>query len=182
MKKLLWLFKTNLFISAFVFGGGYVIIPMIKKYYVDKMHYFNEEELLDMAAIAQSSPGAIAINISAVAGYRVAKLKGLIVSCIAAVLPPLVIISIVSVIYLSIKDNQIIMNVLKGMEAGIAALIVDIIISMYGVIIQKKESFYIWITPIVFILNYFFSVNVAILILATAIICALKIKIQEENE
>ena len=59
----LWLFKVNFFISAFTFGGGYVVIPMIRKYFVTEKHLFSEDELMDMAAIAQSSPGAIAINL-----------------------------------------------------------------------------------------------------------------------
>ena len=60
----LWLFKVNFFISAFTFGGGYVVIPMIRKYFVTEKHLFSEDELMDMAAIAQSSPGAIAINLA----------------------------------------------------------------------------------------------------------------------
>ena len=70
-KDIVWLFGINVFISTFTFGGGYVVIPMIRKYYVEKKAYFDEDELMKIAAIAQSSPGAIAINMSALAGYRV---------------------------------------------------------------------------------------------------------------
>ena len=98
VKSYCWLFGINLFISAFTFGGGYVVIPMIKKYYVEEKQLFDEEELMDIAAIAQSSPGAIAINMSALAGYRVAGWQGLLISCFAAILPPLVILSVVSAV------------------------------------------------------------------------------------
>ena len=68
IKICIWLFGINFFISAFTFGGGYIVIPMIKKYFVDRKQLFNNEELMDMAAIAQSSPGAIAINLTVLAG------------------------------------------------------------------------------------------------------------------
>ena len=66
---LLWLAGVNLFISAFTFGGGYVVVPMIRKYFVERRNLFTEEELMEMAAGAQSAPGAIAVNLSALAGY-----------------------------------------------------------------------------------------------------------------
>ncbi|NLM86004.1 MAG: chromate transporter [Clostridiales bacterium] len=73
-RDLAWLFFINLFISAFTFGGGYVVVPMIRRYYVDGRKLFTQEELMGMAAMAQSTPGAIAINLSALAGYKVAGL------------------------------------------------------------------------------------------------------------
>ena len=71
-KQLVWLFCINLFISSFTFGGGYVVIPMIRKYFVQKKKYLTEEEVMELAAISQSSPGAIAVNLSALAGYKTA--------------------------------------------------------------------------------------------------------------
>lgn len=83
-----WLLAVNLFISSFTFGGGYVVVPMIRRYFVTQKQYFTEEDLVGMAAVAQSTPGAIAINLSALAGYRVAGTLGAAISCIAAVIPP----------------------------------------------------------------------------------------------
>ena len=73
LKQYAWLFRVNLIVSAFTFGGGYVGVPMLKKHFVTNRHVLSEEELFDIAAIAQSSPGAIAINLSALTGYRIAK-------------------------------------------------------------------------------------------------------------
>ena len=174
VKTYCWLFGINLFISAFTFGCGYVVIPMIKKYYVEEKQLFDEEELMDIAAIAQSSPGAIAINMSALAGYLVAGWQGLLISCFAAILPPLVILSVVSAVYSLIRDNRIISAVLKGMEAGVAALIVDLIIDMYALIIKEKQLFYTCMVPAAFILNYIFHVNVAIIIIGTLFVCIFK--------
>ena len=72
-KLYLWLIRVNLFISAFTFGGGYVVVPMVKKYFVYGKGYFDEDELMEIAAIAQSTPGAIAVNLVSLAGYRVAR-------------------------------------------------------------------------------------------------------------
>lgn len=178
MKKkndLVWLFGINLFISAFTFGGGYVVIPMIRKYYVEKKGYFDEDELMKIAAIAQSSPGAIAINMAALAGYRVQGKRGLLLSCIAAILPPLVILAAVSSLYSVIRDNTIVQAALHGMEAGVAALIVNLIVDMYAMIWKEKELFFTLMTPCVFLLNFFFEINVAILIIACALFCMLRV-------
>lgn len=180
-KDITWLFFINLFISAFTFGGGYVVIPMIRKYYVERKGYFDEDELMKIAAISQSSPGAIAINMSALSGYRVAGKLGLLVSCIAAILPPLIILTIVSAIYTIIRDNTIVNAVLKGMEAGVAALLVDLIYDMYRMIMKEKHLFFTLMTPIVFILNYFLFINVAILIIVCAFICIGKVWLHKKE-
>lgn len=76
IKMYVWLLVTNLFISAFTFGGGYIVVPMVRRFFVAKKHYFSEEDLINMAAVAQSTPGAIAINLSALAGYKTAGIAG----------------------------------------------------------------------------------------------------------
>ena len=76
LKTYAWLLSANLFISAFTFGGGYIVVPMIRRFFVLKKPYLTEEELINLAAIAQSSPGAIAINLSALAGYKVPGRQG----------------------------------------------------------------------------------------------------------
>ena len=118
MKLYVWLLRTNLFISAFTFGGGYIVVPMVRRFFVAKEHYFTEEDLVNMAAIAQSTPGAIAINLSALAGYKVAGIAGAFISCIAAVIPPLAILTVISAFYKVFISNTIIAVILRGMEAG----------------------------------------------------------------
>ena len=90
MKKgmLLKLFVTNLYLSAFTFGGGYVIVTLMKKKYVDEFNWIDEKEMLDLIAIAQSAPGAIAVNGAIVVGFKLAGIKGAIVSILATILPP----------------------------------------------------------------------------------------------
>lgn len=177
-----WLFGINLFISTFTFGGGYVVVPMIRKYYVAKKRLFTEEELLDMAAVAQSSPGAIAINLSALAGYRVGGLPGAAISCLAAVVPPLVILSAVSVWYASFSANTIIASVLGGMEAGVAALIVDMVADMCMLILKERSMLLTAIIPITFVANFFLGINVVLILVTCCAVCAARLWWESGNK
>ena len=96
----LWtLFSSMLLISTFTFGGGFVIVSLMKKKFVDELHYLTEEEMLDMTALAQTAPGAIAVNGAILVGRRIAGIPGLIVAVLATILPPIVIISVISMMY-----------------------------------------------------------------------------------
>ncbi len=166
-----WLFGVNLFISSFTFGGGYVVVPMIRKYFVTKRHLFSEEELVEMAAVAQSSPGAIAINLSSLAGYKVAGILGVCVSAIAAILPLLVILSIISNWYAVFASNEFVSALLRGMQAGVAALIIDFVIDMTSMIVKQGSLFHTLMIPLVFILSFGFQVNVVFLLLGCCGLC-----------
>lgn len=95
-KKLLTLFLSTLYLSAFTFGGGYVIVTLMRKKFVSEYHWIDEDEMLDLIAIAQSSPGAIAVNGAIVVGYKLAGILGIIISVIATIIPPFVVISLLS--------------------------------------------------------------------------------------
>ncbi len=103
-KLYLSLFRNTFYISAFTFGGGYIVIPMMRKYFVNDLELISEQELLDMAAIAQSTPGAIAVNIAVLIGYRISGITGAIITCIVTVLPPLLILSSISFFYKTFRD------------------------------------------------------------------------------
>ena len=168
-KQLFWLFYINLIISAFTFGGGYIVITMIRKYFVEEKALFKEEELLEMSAVAQSSPGAIAINFSALAGYKVAGFKGALISCIGAVIPPFLLLSLISYYYTLFSQNTLIRACLKGMEAGVALLIVDVVISMTRVIIKQKQHFFTLLIPLSFVLSFLLNVNVLFIVVGSAL-------------
>lgn len=88
---LLKLFISTLYLSTFTFGGGYVIVTLMKKKFVDEYHWIEENEMLDLVAIAQSSPGAIAVNGAIVVGYKLAGAAGIFVAILGTVLPPIII-------------------------------------------------------------------------------------------
>lgn len=86
------LFLSTFKLSACTFGGGFVIIPLMRERFVKELHWIEEEEMLDLTAIAQSSPGSIAINASILVGYHVAGIPGALITVVGAALPPLIII------------------------------------------------------------------------------------------
>ena len=158
------LFISTFFLSAFTFGGGYVIVPLMRKKFVNEYGWIDEQEMLDLIAIAQSSPGAIAINSSLIIGYKLAGLLGAVIALLGTVLPPLLIISIISMFYLSFKKNPIVNGALKGMEAGVAAIIADVVIKMATDITKKRDILSIIIMVAVFIATYFINIMAIIFI------------------
>lgn len=130
-QKVLWkLFLSTLYLSAFTFGGGYVIVTLMKDKFVDKYHWIEENEMLDLIAIAQSAPGAIAVNGAIVVGYKLAGLAGVLTAIFGTVLPPFLIISVISVFYQIFRDNFIISELLDGMQAGVGAVIASVVWDM----------------------------------------------------
>lgn len=94
-----------MYLSAFTFGGGYVIVTLMKKKFVDEYHWIDEQEMLDLVAIAQSSPGAIAVNGAIVVGYKLAGIAGVLTTVIATVLPPFTILTLISFCYAAFRSN-----------------------------------------------------------------------------
>lgn len=123
LKKYVVLFLSTFQLSAFTFGGGFVIIPLIRKKFVEQLGWIGEEEMLDLAAIAQSSPGAIAVNISILVGYRVAGVPGALLTVVGTMTPPLIVISVISLFYAAFRDNVFVNMAMCGMLAGVAAVI-----------------------------------------------------------
>lgn len=175
IKVCLWLFGINLFISAFTFGGGYVVVPMIRKYYVFKKKLFEEDELMNMAAIAQSSPGAIAINLSALAGYQVVGIMGVVISSISAVIPPIVILAIVSRWYTVFATNNLVIAILKGMQAGVAALIVDLVIDMTNMVIKERSLLLTLMIPSVFLASFIMNINITVILMVCCGLCIIRV-------
>lgn len=138
-KKYWMLFKTTFVISACTFGGGAVIISMLQKEFVEKLHWVKEDEILDMVAIAQSSPGVMAVNTSIIIGYRVAGISGALLTVFGTVLPPMVILSVISVFYREFRDNMVVALLLRGMQAGVAAVMIDVTINMAKNVLKDKK-------------------------------------------
>lgn len=163
------LFTSTFYLSAFTFGGGYVIVTLMKKKFVDELHWIDENEMLDLVAIAQSSPGAIAVNGSIVLGYKICGIPGVIVSVIGTILPPFIIISIVSFFYDLFAANPIIQALLEGMQAGVGAVIVSVVFDMMQGMLALKDPISIVIMVAAFIANYCFNMNVVYIVLLCAL-------------
>lgn len=181
-KTYLKLFTSTFYLSAFTFGGGFVMIPLMKQKFVDDLKWLEEEEMLDLAAIAQSSPGAIAVNAAILLGYRVAGSPGAAVSILGTVIPPLVTLSLISLVYTAFRDNKIVSAVLKGMQAGVAAVIANVVIDMGGDVIKSRKIIAILTMIIAFVAVFAFKVNVIYIILICGVIGAVQAFITVRRE
>ena len=151
-KLYLKLFTSTFYLSAFTFGGGYVIVPLMKKKFADDLHWIEEKEMIDLAAIAQSAPGPIAVNAAILVGYRIAGVLGALTTIIGTVLPPFVILAVISLFYQAFATNLWVAALLQGMQSGVAAVIADVVFSMAGGVIKEKK----WLPVLIMIGVLFF--------------------------
>ena len=138
-RTLAQLFFATLYISACTFGGGFVIVTFMKRRFVDRLHWIDEQEMLDLTALAQSSPGAIAVNAAILVGWRVAGFAGMLVATLGTILPPMLILSAVSLFYHAFAANRYVALALKGMQAGVAAVILDVVCNLGGPILRQRS-------------------------------------------
>lgn len=168
LKTLCTLFLNMLYISAFTFGGGFVIVTLMKRKFVDKLHWLDENEMLDMTAIAQSSPGAIAVNAAILVGWRMAGFAGMLVAVAATILPPMVILGAISYGYQAFASNRYVALALGGMQAGVAAVILNVVFDLGGKVLQERSALSIVLMLLAFIATFVFNVNVVLIILIAA--------------
>lgn len=167
-------------LSACTFGGGFVIVPLMRKRFVEELSWIEEQEMLDMTAIAQSSPGAIAVNASILVGYHVAGIPGALLAVFGTVTPPLIIISIISLFYQAFRANTIVNLVMAGMLCGVAAVIFDIVIDMSKTLMQTRRILPVLVLLGAFVAVRFFSANIILVILVCGIIGALETLYREK--
>ena len=162
--SLIKMFTFTFTLSMFTFGGGFVIVPLMKKKFVDELHWVEEKEMMDLVAIAQSSPGAIAVNGSIIIGYRLKGIVGALVNILATVLPPLIILTIISYCYDAFRSSAVVSFAMRGMQAAVAAVIVDVIFNMIKGLIVERNRVGIVVMILALIANTVFKVNILILI------------------
>ena len=176
-KVLIKLFLSTLYLSAFTFGGGYVIVTLMKNKFVDECHWIEEDEMLDLVAIAQSAPGAIAVNGAIVVGYKLAGIIGVLVATVATVIPPFLIISFISVFYTLFRENRFIAYLLDGMQAGVGAVIASVSLQM-GFDIVKENKINFFVMAAVFVLSMYFKINIIYIILLCIVVGVIKTLVQ----
>lgn len=164
LKKLWILFKTMFVLSSCTFGGGFVIVSLMKKKFVEDLKWLGEEEMLDVTAITQSAPGPLPVNASVIIGYKMAGIMGCIAAVLGTILPPMIIISIISLFYEQFRTNKYVAVALQVMRAGVAAVIFDVVINLAKNVIKTKRMMYILMMCIAFICTYFLGVSAMIII------------------
>ena len=156
----LWILFSSTFAISALTSGGYVIVSMMRKKFVDQRHWLEEDEMLDLTSIAQSTPGPVAVNASILVGYRISGLSGALITMLGTILPPLIIMSIVAVCYQVFCSNLYVRYFLKGMQAGVAALIFNVVIDLFHGVFKQKS----WLSNLLmlgaFLLNLFTEINV----------------------
>ena len=165
--RLLKIFLSTLYLSAFTFGGGYVIITLMKQKFVDELHWIDDDEMLDMVAIAQSSPGPIAVNGAVIIGYKLEGIAGVLAAVLGAVLPPFVILTVISMFYSAFRNLFVVQSLLTGMKAGVSAVILSVVYDMAAGVIKGKDWVNIAVMILAFAATYFGKVNVVFVILIT---------------
>ena len=164
-KKLWILFKSMFMLSACTFGGGFVIVSLMKKKYVEELKWLEEDEMLDVTAITQSAPGPLPVNASVIIGYRMAGVVSSLVAVLGTILPPMIIISIISLFYDQFRTNKYIAVALQVMRAGVAAVIFDVVINLAKNVCKTKRVLYILMMIAAFICTCVLKVSAMIVIL-----------------
>lgn len=159
------LFCSTFQLSACTVGGGFVIVPLMRKKFVDELGWIGEEEMLDLTAIAQSSPGAIAVNVAVLLGYHIAGLPGALLGVLGTVLPPMGIISLISFFYTQFRDHALVNAAMTGMMAGVAAVVLDVVITMVQGVLRQKRVLPAAVMTAAFAAVHFFDVNIISVIL-----------------
>ncbi|MCI6738534.1 MAG: chromate transporter [Intestinibacter sp.] len=168
---ILWnLFKSMFVLSSCTFGGGFVIVSLMKKKFVEELGWLDEDEMLDITAITQSSPGPLPVNASVIIGYRMCGILGSVIAILGTIIPPMVIISIISVFYTEFRTNKYIAIALQVMRAGVAAVIFDVVINLMKNVLKTKRYLYIAMMIVGFIATYLLKVSAMNVILVCLLI------------
>ena len=166
--KILLLFLTFLKIGAFTFGGGYAMIPLIQREIAEEKQWITDDDILEIVAIAESTPGPIAINAATFVGYRVAGFWGALLSTLGVVLPSFLVISVISFLLEQFSSLKAVQYAFFGIRAGVLALLLKALWTMFKKA-EKHKLAYI-VMALAFLLTAFLNVNVLFVIIGCALL------------
>ena len=167
-RKALKLFLVFFKIGAFSFGGGYAMIPLIQKEACDKKKWISEQDIFEIIAIAESTPGPIAINSATFIGYKVAGTLGSVFATLGVVTPSFIIILLISYVLRQFESIKAVRYAFSGIRAGVLALIIKALISMYKQC--PKDIFSYILAGAAFVVSAFFEINALYIILSCAVL------------
>lgn len=168
MKELWKIFLTFLKIGAFTFGGGYAMIPLIQKEAAENHHWVTDEDILDIVAIAESTPGPIAINAATFVGYRVKGFAGALTATIGVVLPSFLLILAIVYVLQQFQEWKAVQYAFRGIRAGVLVLMLKALIKMLKV--NRKGIFPYLLMGLAFVLTAFCKVNTILVIILCGIL------------
>lgn len=137
------IFLYSLRMSASAFGGGYVLISLMRRLYTEKLGWLTEEEMLDVTAISQTAPGASAVNAAVLTGFKLHGFAGAAAAVGGTILPPLIVMSVLAMLYSGLRDIPFIAKLLTGMQCGVAAVLLYTVLGMTKSALKKP--LHLWI-------------------------------------
>lgn len=169
------MFYTSFYISAVAFGGGFIVISLLQSVFVKKLKMIKEADMLDFYALAQASPGAIALNTAMLVGFNVAGILGALVTVIASVIPPFAVITGLYFFYDAIKGIELVSLFMKGMQAGVVGVIFSMVFDMCKGVIKGKNAFEIIVLILAFTVSFLsgFLFNISTVIYVVVLSAAL---------
>jgi chromate transporter len=181
MKTLLELYWIFFKVGLFTFGGGYTMLPILQKEFVEKKKWLDTENIIDYYTLSQCTPGIIAVNVSTYIGFKKKSYLGGIFSALGVITPSIIIISIIATILTNFLHIEAIGHAFAGIRVAVAALVIVTILDMY------KKSVIDWLCIILYIASFILSVLTSIspvfIVLGSAITgLVLGTRMQERKE
>lgn len=166
------IFKIYFIVGLQLIGGGYVILPLLKKYLVEDKKWVKEEELIDWLSLSQCLPGIIALNISIFSGYNLRKLKGAIAAIFGLLLPSFLIILLIATFISNFQDNKFIQDAFFGIRLSIIVLIFSMICDIYKKAVLSKFANFLFLLILILILST--NLSPTILVIVSILIALIK--------
>ena len=179
MFKKAWLLFINTFTVSMTANSGYAIIAVFRNRFVEKYHWFTKEEMDDYIALAQSCPGPVACSSSMIIGYQSAGFIGALAAVFGVVLPPFLMMILVTFFYTFISTNKLVRIFITGMQAGVCAMLLDVVLGMFEGVIKMNNYFYYFMVLACFLfvrLTKYSIFYLAIICMAIAVVKTLLFK------
>ena len=168
MNRKLELFLSFAKIGAFTFGGGYAMIPLLEQEIVEKKKWISSEDVIDIVAISESTPGVLAVNFATYVGYKVGGFFGSLLATLGVILPSFFIILLVSMFLNAFEQNMYIQNFLLGVKAGVVVLLFKAVIKLGKAC--KNDIFSYILAVLSFLIAIIFDIPVILMLLVGALI------------
>lgn len=181
LSKLVALFVATFTVSCTA-NSGYAIIAVMKDDFVNKRKWLTEEEMADYIAIVQSSPGPMAVTSSTIIGYHVAGMPGTLAAVFGVMLPPFLVMVIVTLFYEAIVGNPYVGLFLRGMQMGVVAMLIDVIIGLFRNATEKGWAYPLVVMALSFAYVRFSGFSIAWLVLACIVAGVAKTLLVKRSE
>lgn len=167
MKKYIDLFLVFAKIGVMTFGGGYAMLPMLERELIDNRGWTTNEELMDYFAVAQCTPGVIAVNTATFIGYKLYGNLGGIVATLGVVFPSLVIITTIAGVLTNFADIPAVKHAFAGVRVCVCVLIFNAVVKLWKGAIKDKTALVLFV--VIFLLSVFLDVSPVVYVIACAV-------------